>query len=168
MTREGEGRHIIVTRRTRDRRELSVFGRFVRPDPDRLRSWISGTESISCDPPNRSERTEHVGLFRRRNRDYDPAILDPYRAAVSGTIAQYRDRFLTRGGTTELLEGGPAPKPGRHPRVPRHRGGETLVRLLRVTENTANPGRQLDRPGFHCRRRDLTQPTPTPRRRCGR
>ena len=79
---------------------------FDRPAPDRLQSWISGTKPISCDPPSRSEKTEHVGLFRRRNRDCDPAGLDPYRAAVSGAIAQYRDRFLTRGGTTELLEKG--------------------------------------------------------------
>jgi uncharacterized protein (DUF1330 family) len=33
-----------------------------------------------------------------------------YRAAVPGTLAQYGGRFLTRGGTTELIEGGPEPK----------------------------------------------------------
>jgi len=43
----------------------------------------------------------------------------------------HRDHFPTRGGTTELLER-PAPEPGRHPRVPRHRGGETLVCLLSI------------------------------------
>jgi uncharacterized protein (DUF1330 family) len=34
----------------------------------------------------------------------------PYREAVPATLAQYGGRFLTRGGTTELIEGGPEPK----------------------------------------------------------
>jgi uncharacterized protein (DUF1330 family) len=33
-----------------------------------------------------------------------------YRAAVPATLAQYGGRFLTRGGGTELVEGGPEPK----------------------------------------------------------
>jgi uncharacterized protein (DUF1330 family) len=33
-----------------------------------------------------------------------------YRAAVPATLAQYGGRFLTRGGATELVEGGPEPK----------------------------------------------------------
>jgi uncharacterized protein (DUF1330 family) len=33
-----------------------------------------------------------------------------YRAAVPATLEQYGGRFLTRGGTTELVEGGPEPK----------------------------------------------------------
>jgi uncharacterized protein (DUF1330 family) len=40
----------------------------------------------------------------------DPTGFEPYRAAVPGTIAQYGGRYLTRGGTTELIEGGPEPK----------------------------------------------------------
>ena len=32
--------------------------------------------------------------------------MEPYRAAVPATIAQYGGRFLTRGGATELVEGG--------------------------------------------------------------
>ena len=36
--------------------------------------------------------------------------MEPYRAAVGATIEQYGGRFLTRGGTTELIEGGPEPK----------------------------------------------------------
>jgi uncharacterized protein (DUF1330 family) len=36
--------------------------------------------------------------------------MEPYRAAVPATIAQYGGRFLTRGGATELIEGGPEPK----------------------------------------------------------
>ena len=36
--------------------------------------------------------------------------MEPYRAAVPATIAQYGGRFLTRGGSTELIEGGPEPK----------------------------------------------------------
>jgi uncharacterized protein (DUF1330 family) len=36
--------------------------------------------------------------------------MEPYRAAVSATITQYGGRFLTRGGATELIEGGPEPK----------------------------------------------------------
>jgi uncharacterized protein (DUF1330 family) len=38
------------------------------------------------------------------------AGMDPYRAAVPATITQYGGRFLTRGGATELIEGGPEPK----------------------------------------------------------
>jgi uncharacterized protein (DUF1330 family) len=34
------------------------------------------------------------------------AAMEPYRAAVGATITQYGGRFLTRGGTTELIEGG--------------------------------------------------------------
>jgi uncharacterized protein (DUF1330 family) len=34
----------------------------------------------------------------------------PYRAAVNATLEQYGGRFLTRGGATELIEGGPVPK----------------------------------------------------------
>ena len=33
-----------------------------------------------------------------------------YRAAVPATVSQYGGRFLTRGGATELVEGGPEPK----------------------------------------------------------
>jgi uncharacterized protein (DUF1330 family) len=33
-----------------------------------------------------------------------------YRAAVPATLAQYGGKFLSRGGATELLEGGPEPK----------------------------------------------------------
>jgi uncharacterized protein (DUF1330 family) len=40
----------------------------------------------------------------------NPAGMDPYRAAVDATITQYGGRFLTRGGATELIEGGPEPK----------------------------------------------------------
>jgi uncharacterized protein (DUF1330 family) len=35
---------------------------------------------------------------------------EPYRAAVPTTIAQYGGRYLTRGSTVELIEGGPEPK----------------------------------------------------------
>jgi uncharacterized protein (DUF1330 family) len=38
------------------------------------------------------------------------AAMEPYRAAVPATIAQYGGRFLIRGGATELVEGGPEPK----------------------------------------------------------
>ncbi|MBV8119191.1 MAG: DUF1330 domain-containing protein [Alphaproteobacteria bacterium] len=40
----------------------------------------------------------------------NPAGMEPYRAAVPATLAQYGGRFLTRGGATELIEGGPEPK----------------------------------------------------------
>ena len=40
----------------------------------------------------------------------NPAGFEPYRAAVPATIAQYGGRYLTRGGATELIEGGPEPK----------------------------------------------------------
>ena len=38
------------------------------------------------------------------------AEYEPYRAAVPATIAQYGGRYLTRGGASELIEGGPEPK----------------------------------------------------------
>ena len=38
------------------------------------------------------------------------AAMEHYRAAVPATITQYGGRFLTRGGSTELIEGGPEPK----------------------------------------------------------
>jgi uncharacterized protein (DUF1330 family) len=40
----------------------------------------------------------------------NPAGMEPYRAAVPATITQYGGRYLTRGGTAELIEGGPEPK----------------------------------------------------------
>jgi len=36
--------------------------------------------------------------------------MEPYRAAVPATIAQYGGRYLTRGGATELIEGALEPK----------------------------------------------------------
>ena len=36
--------------------------------------------------------------------------MEPYRAAVPATIAQYGGRYLARGGATELVEAGPEPK----------------------------------------------------------
>ena len=36
--------------------------------------------------------------------------MEPYRAAVPATIAQYGGRYLSRGSATELIEGGPEPK----------------------------------------------------------
>jgi uncharacterized protein (DUF1330 family) len=40
----------------------------------------------------------------------NPAGFEPYRVAAPATFAQYGGRLLTRGGTTELLEGGPKPE----------------------------------------------------------
>jgi uncharacterized protein (DUF1330 family) len=40
----------------------------------------------------------------------NPAGIEPYRAAAPATIAQHGGRYVTRGGATELLEGGPEPK----------------------------------------------------------
>ncbi|MBV8934771.1 MAG: DUF1330 domain-containing protein [Alphaproteobacteria bacterium] len=40
----------------------------------------------------------------------NPAGMEPYRSAVEATIAQYGGRYLTRGGATQLVEGGPEPK----------------------------------------------------------
>ena len=34
----------------------------------------------------------------------------PYREAVGATLTQYGGRFIARGGSTELIEGGPDPK----------------------------------------------------------
>jgi uncharacterized protein (DUF1330 family) len=38
------------------------------------------------------------------------AEMQSYREAVPATLQQYGGRFLVRGGASELLEGGPAPK----------------------------------------------------------
>ncbi len=38
------------------------------------------------------------------------AAMEPYRAAVPATIAQYGGRYPTRGSAPELIEGGPEPK----------------------------------------------------------
>ena len=40
----------------------------------------------------------------------NPTGIEPYRAAVPATLAQYGGRFLVRGGGSELIEGGPQPK----------------------------------------------------------
>ena len=40
----------------------------------------------------------------------NPAAMEPYRAEVPATIAQYGGRYLVRGGATELVEAGPEPK----------------------------------------------------------
>jgi uncharacterized protein (DUF1330 family) len=40
----------------------------------------------------------------------NPTGMEPYRAEVPATLAKYGGRFLTRGGATELVEGGPEPK----------------------------------------------------------
>jgi uncharacterized protein (DUF1330 family) len=61
-------------------------------------------------PENVRKEAEHASLFRRRTRGHQPHGLKPYRAAVPATIAQYGGRFLTRGGATELIEGGPESK----------------------------------------------------------
>ena len=39
----------------------------------------------------------------------------PYRAAANTTLEQYGGRFLTRGGATELIEGGPEAETSCHP-----------------------------------------------------
>jgi uncharacterized protein (DUF1330 family) len=38
------------------------------------------------------------------------AGMEPYRAAVPATIAQYGGRYVARGGAAELIEGTPEPK----------------------------------------------------------
>jgi uncharacterized protein (DUF1330 family) len=40
----------------------------------------------------------------------NPMGMEPYRSAVPATLTQYGGRFLTRGGATQLIEGGPEPK----------------------------------------------------------
>lgn len=40
----------------------------------------------------------------------NPEGYEPYRALAGASIAQYGGRFLARGGTVELIEGGPEPK----------------------------------------------------------
>ena len=48
--------------------------------------------------------------FVAENEITNQAGMEPYRAAVAATLEQYGGRFLTRGGATELIEGGPEPK----------------------------------------------------------
>lgn len=40
----------------------------------------------------------------------NPQGMAPYRDAVSATVERYGGRYLTRGGSSELIEGSPAPK----------------------------------------------------------
>ncbi len=40
----------------------------------------------------------------------NPAGYEPYRLAAPACIAQYGGRYLARGGTAELIEGGPQPQ----------------------------------------------------------
>jgi uncharacterized protein (DUF1330 family) len=40
----------------------------------------------------------------------DPEGYKPYIAPAGASITQYGGRFIARGGTTELVEGGPEPK----------------------------------------------------------
>ena len=40
----------------------------------------------------------------------DPVAIETYRTIAAKSIAQYGGRYLTRGGATELIEGGPEPK----------------------------------------------------------
>ena len=40
----------------------------------------------------------------------NPAGFEAYRVAVPAVLAQYGGRYVTRGGATQLVEGGPEPK----------------------------------------------------------
>jgi uncharacterized protein (DUF1330 family) len=40
----------------------------------------------------------------------DRELMDSYRRLAADSIARYGGRYLARGGTAELIEGGPAPK----------------------------------------------------------
>ncbi len=40
----------------------------------------------------------------------DPVAMERYRTLAAQSIAQYGGRYLVRGGTVELAEGGPPPK----------------------------------------------------------
>jgi uncharacterized protein (DUF1330 family) len=41
----------------------------------------------------------------------DASSFKSYREAATAIVTQYGGRFLARGGSTELIEGGPEPKP---------------------------------------------------------
>ena len=68
------------------------------------------------------------------------AGMEPYRAAVPATIAQYGGRYLTRGGASRTHRGRTGAETGRHPRIPRHRGGEALVPSRRSTRKYCPSG----------------------------
>ena len=81
--------------------------------------------------------------------------MEPYRAAVPATIAQYGGRFLTRGGATELVEGGPEPKRIVILEFP---DAAAVKRWYNSPEyQKILPGRleKLDRPRLYRRRREL-------------
>jgi hypothetical protein len=73
------------------------------------------------------------------------AGLEPYRAAVGATITQYGGRFLVRGGTTELVEGGTGTQNNRSPGIPRRRSFEALVcaEIERIDPSRARGSRCL-------------------------
>jgi uncharacterized protein (DUF1330 family) len=59
------------------------------------------------------------------------AGMEPYRAAVPATITQYGGRYVTRGGATELIEGGPEPKRVINSPTPRRSSAGTIRRNTR-------------------------------------
>jgi len=68
---------------------------------------------LSLEPqiPTNQQQEAHMPAYFVAEVDVtNPAGYEPYRAAVSATIAQYGGRYLTRGGAAELIEGGPEPK----------------------------------------------------------
>jgi uncharacterized protein (DUF1330 family) len=83
------------------------------------------------------------------------AGMDPYRAAVPATITQYGGRYVTRGGATELIEGGPEPKRVVILEFADTAAGQALVQFAGIPENPAHAARQRDRTRLHRRGRQL-------------
>src|SRR5205814_7719926 len=86
-----------------------------QPDAPKLvwnpHPWICRDSPVSCQPRKRKLGEANMPpYFVVELEITNQEAMKPYRAAVPATMAQYGGRFLTRGGSTELIEGGPEPK----------------------------------------------------------
>jgi uncharacterized protein (DUF1330 family) len=77
--------------------------------------WHRGVRSIASrwsagERPVKHGKMEMPAYFVAEVEVANPEGYEPYRALAGASIAQYGGRFVVRGGTAELIEGGPEPK----------------------------------------------------------
>jgi uncharacterized protein (DUF1330 family) len=62
-------------------------------------------------PKDRARRNVSMAAYVIADiRVTDPVGYEPYRPLAAASIARFGGRFRARGGTAQLLEGGPAPE----------------------------------------------------------
>ena len=69
----------------------------------------------------------------------NPAGMEPYRAAVPATIAQYGGRYLTRGGSAELIRRWTGAETDRRLEFADTAAVKRWPEFARIPENTADP-----------------------------